>query len=111
VLALAALPLSAACERRCHAEAGTAGRVKVEPDISIGGYADIFVIGDTSTAHLYFLVSFCNRFMVGLTQLWNYLTFERGARLITGIDLSAAAAPLPVLTPKADMKDVTKRAA
>lgn len=145
-----------------NAEADNAGRVKVEPDMSIAGHPDIFVIGDTaniadadgkpvpgiapaakqqgqhvariirerlrgkahpgpfkyknfgtlatigrkravvdfgwtklkgfpawflwSTAHLYFLVGFRNRFMVGLTWLWNYLTFERGARLITGID-------------------------
>lgn len=38
-----------------------------------------------STAHLYFLVGFRNRLLVGLTWLWNYLTFERGARLITGL--------------------------
>lgn len=38
-----------------------------------------------STAHLYFLVGFRSRLLVGLTWLWNYLTFERGARLITGI--------------------------
>ena len=138
-----------------------AGRVLVEPDLTITGYPDIFVIGDTSsvtqrdgtpvpgiapaakqqgayvaksitaslhgkrvrqgfryrnfgtlatigrksavinfgwtqvrgqlawliwsTAHLYFLVGFRNRLLVGLTWLWNYLTFERGARLITGL--------------------------
>lgn len=39
-----------------------------------------------STAHLYFLVGFRNRFVVGMNWLWNYITFERGARLITGID-------------------------
>jgi hypothetical protein len=30
--------------------------------------------------------------LVGLTWLWNYLTFERGARLITGIDQGAVPA-------------------
>jgi NADH dehydrogenase FAD-containing subunit len=39
-----------------------------------------------STAHLYFLVGFRNRLVVGLTWLWSYLTFDRGARLITGLD-------------------------
>lgn len=168
-------------------EADNAGRVKVEPDMSIAGHPDIFVIGDTasiadadgkpvpgtapaakqqgqhvarvirarlqgktspgpfryrnygtlatigrkravvdfgwtqlkgfpawflwSTAHLYFLVGFRNRFVVGMNWLWNYLSFERGARLITGIDPSADAAPSPALTPKADKADVTKRAA
>jgi NADH dehydrogenase len=37
-----------------------------------------------SLAHVYFLVGFRNRFAVGVSWLWNYLTFERGARLITG---------------------------
>ena len=41
-----------------------------------------------STAHIYFLVGFRNRFIVGATWLWNYLTFERGARLITGVDVA-----------------------
>jgi NADH dehydrogenase FAD-containing subunit len=39
-----------------------------------------------STAHLYFLVGFRNRMVVGMNWLWNYLTFNRGARLITGLD-------------------------
>lgn len=36
------------------------------------------------TAHIFFLVGFRNRLIVGANWLWNYLTFERGARLITG---------------------------
>ena len=36
------------------------------------------------TAHLYFLVGFRNRLSVGLSWAWNYLTFARHARLITG---------------------------
>jgi NADH dehydrogenase FAD-containing subunit len=39
-----------------------------------------------STAHIYFLVDFRSRLIVGMTWLWNYLTFERNARLITGAD-------------------------
>jgi NADH dehydrogenase FAD-containing subunit len=39
-----------------------------------------------STAHLYFLVGFRSRLIVGMNWLWNYLTFERNARLITGTD-------------------------
>lgn len=37
-----------------------------------------------STIHVYFLVGFRNRLGVGLSLLWNYLTFARHARLITG---------------------------
>jgi NADH dehydrogenase len=36
------------------------------------------------TAHIFFLAGYRNRLIVGANWLWNYLTFERGARLITG---------------------------
>jgi NADH:ubiquinone reductase (H+-translocating) len=38
-----------------------------------------------SVAHIYFLIGFRNRFVVATNWLWNYLTFQRGTRLITGI--------------------------
>jgi NADH:ubiquinone reductase (H+-translocating) len=34
--------------------------------------------------HIYFLIGLRNRLVVALDWLWAYLTFERGARLITG---------------------------
>ena len=135
--------------------ADRAGRVVVEPDLSVPGYPEISVIGDTAaftdrvgrtlpgvapvakqqgrhvarmvargrstpfryrdfgnlatigrhravvdfgrlqlsgtlawllwcTAHIFFLAGYRNRLAVGSHWLWNYLTFERGARLITG---------------------------
>jgi NADH dehydrogenase len=33
--------------------------------------------------HIYFLIGLRNRFVVAVTWLWSYITFERGARLIT----------------------------
>ena len=36
-----------------------------------------------SIAHIYFLISLRNRFIVAVIWLWNYLTYQRGARLIT----------------------------
>ena len=36
------------------------------------------------TAHIFFLAGFRNRLLVGANWLWNYVSFERGARLITG---------------------------
>lgn len=36
-----------------------------------------------AVAHVWFLIGWRNRFVVGLNWLWNYVTFERGARLIT----------------------------
>ena len=35
-------------------------------------------------AHIYFLIGFRNRLAVTLNWGWNYLTFQRGTRLITG---------------------------
>jgi NADH dehydrogenase len=35
-------------------------------------------------AHIYFLISLRNRLIVVTQWLWSYVTFERGARLITG---------------------------
>jgi NADH dehydrogenase len=141
------------------AEQDRNGRIKVLPDLSVGGAPDIFAIGDTaslldqdrhpvpgiapaakqmgryvgrlidarvrgrpapppfvyrhygdlatigrkaavvklgrisltgfigwvfwSVAHIYFLIGVRNRFVVAFTWLWSYLTFQRGARLIT----------------------------
>jgi NADH dehydrogenase len=142
-----------------RAEADRAGRVKINPDLSVPGQSDIYVIGDTaaisdasgkpvpgiapaakqmgryvgkligariagrgndkpfrymhlgelatigrraavvkfgrlelrgfigwlfwSVAHIYFLIGLRNRFIVAFTWFWDYLTFQRGARLIT----------------------------
>jgi NADH dehydrogenase len=36
------------------------------------------------TVHLFFIVGFRNRMLVMLSWVWSYITFQRGARLITG---------------------------
>ncbi|HEX3974277.1 MAG TPA: NAD(P)/FAD-dependent oxidoreductase [Stellaceae bacterium] len=36
-----------------------------------------------SGAHIYFLIGFRNRLVVAMDWIWSYLTFQRGARLIT----------------------------
>ena len=36
-----------------------------------------------SAVHIYFLIGIRNRFIVAVTWLWSYVTFKRGARLIT----------------------------
>ncbi len=38
-----------------------------------------------SLAHIYFLIGVRNRLVVAVTWLWSYLTFQRGARLITDV--------------------------
>lgn len=55
--------------------------------------------------HLWFLIGFRNRVAVMLTWIWSYITYGRGARLITGrvgddvrdkaADVSASIAPRP----------------
>ena len=35
--------------------------------------------------HVYFLVEVRDRFIVAFTWLWDYLTYQRGARLITEV--------------------------
>jgi NADH dehydrogenase len=47
-----------------------------------------------SFAHIWFLIGFRSRIVVGLSWLWNYLTYQRSARLITG---EAVCAPPPSL--------------
>ncbi len=145
--------------RWLNAEGDRAGRVKVNSDLSLPGYPEIFVVGDTaavtdknghpvpgiapaakqmgtyvgklisariagrewnkpfrymhlgdlatigrraavvkfgplelkgfigwvfwSVAHIYFLIGLRNRFVVAFNWFWDYLTFQRGARLIT----------------------------
>jgi NADH dehydrogenase len=38
--------------------------------------------------HIYFLIGFRNRMAIAIDWLWSYLTYQRGARLITGEDAS-----------------------
>jgi len=40
-----------------------------------------------SLVHIYFLIGFRNRIAVAVDWLWSYLTYQRGARLITGDDM------------------------
>jgi NADH dehydrogenase len=43
-----------------------------------------------SVTHVWFLVGFRSRFSVASQWLWSYLTWERGARLITGAEVAMA---------------------
>ncbi|MBO0718346.1 MAG: NAD(P)/FAD-dependent oxidoreductase, partial [Rhizobiales bacterium] len=44
-----------------------------------------------SAVHIYFLIGLRNRFVVAITWLWSYVTFKRGARLITEVPPSVPA--------------------
>jgi NADH:ubiquinone reductase (H+-translocating) len=60
-------------------------------------------------AHVYFLIGFRNRFSVALNWVWSYLSFQRGARLITGFTASppeaVAAASAAVATAVRTVRD------
>jgi len=57
-------------------------------------------------AHIYYLIGFRNRFVVAISWLWNYITFQRATRLITGMSgASMEALPLPE-----DEKEILRRA-
>jgi NADH dehydrogenase len=58
-----------------------------------------------SLVHIYGLIGFRSRFVVAASWFWNYLTFERGTRLITGADgasLETTQAEMPDEKRKAD---------
>jgi NADH:ubiquinone reductase (H+-translocating) len=38
-----------------------------------------------SVVHIYFLIGLRNRFLVAFNWFWDYVTFQRGARLITDV--------------------------
>lgn len=44
-----------------------------------------------AVAHVWFLIGWRNRLVVSLNWAWSYLTFQRGARLITGVSSGEAA--------------------
>jgi NADH dehydrogenase len=46
-----------------------------------------------SVAHVWFLIGFRSRLAVTINWLWNYLTYQRSARLITA-DIGPAASPV-----------------
>jgi NADH:ubiquinone reductase (H+-translocating) len=48
-------------------------------------------------AHIYFLIGFRNRAIVATNWAWNYITFQSGTRLITGMTgARAEAMPAPI---------------
>jgi len=50
-----------------------------------------------SLAHIYFLIGSRNRLAVVMNWCWNYVTFQRGTRLITGISGSRIEDVLPAV--------------
>ena len=60
--------------------------------------------------HILFLIGFRNRLLVMIQWAWSYLTYERGARLITGSDeLPGWTEPQPEVAPEVVKKEVVKK--
>lgn len=61
-----------------------------------------------SVAHIYFLIGFRNRMSVVLNWAWNYFTFQRGTRLITGLTgarMESTAGPVATSSERAGADD------
>jgi NADH:ubiquinone reductase (H+-translocating) len=50
-------------------------------------------------AHIYFLIGLKNRFIVAFTWFWDFITFNRGARLITEFSKAAVTPRAPAAEP------------
>src|SRR5262249_4822717 len=59
-----------------------------------------------SLAHIYFLIGFRNRLAVAMNWCWNYATFQRGTRLITGISGSRIEDVMPVVMTTSQMTEI-----
>jgi len=61
-----------------------------------------------SAVHIYFLIGLRSRFVVAFSWAWQYLTFQRGARLITQPDRAATTVTAPGV-PAASNAHATER--
>jgi NADH:quinone reductase (non-electrogenic) len=62
----------------------TIGRIRAVADLGRLRFSGFFAWLTWMFVHIFFLVGFRNRIFVLISWAWNYLTFRRGARLITG---------------------------
>lgn len=63
----------------------TIGRSRAVAQIGRLKFSGFFAWLLWSVLHVYFLIGFRNRLVVATNWLWNYVTFQRGTRLITGV--------------------------
>jgi NADH dehydrogenase len=75
---------------RHHGDLATIGRRSAV--VALGGVRLTGLVGwwFWGIAHVWYLIGFRSRVVVSFEWLWSYLTFQRGARLITGDDTEAA---------------------
>jgi hypothetical protein len=78
-------PLPPAFRYRHRGDLATIGRQAAV--VKLGWFELTGVLGWLfwSVVHIYFLIEARDRFIVAFTWLWDYVTFQRGARLITQV--------------------------
>jgi NADH dehydrogenase len=79
-------PLPAPFRYRDFGNLATIGRKAAVVDMGVVKLTGRLAWLVWSMAHIYFLIGFRNRLTVAVDWLWSYLTFQRGARIITGGD-------------------------
>jgi NADH:ubiquinone reductase (H+-translocating) len=62
----------------------TIGRARAVADLGVIRFSGFAAWGAWLTIHIAYLIGFRNRLLVLISWAWNYLTFRRGARIITG---------------------------
>jgi NADH dehydrogenase len=70
---------------RDYGSLATIGRKRAIFQLGALKFTGLFAWLLWSTAHIYFLIGFRNRLVVAMSWAWNYVTFQRGTRLITGV--------------------------
>jgi len=62
----------------------TIGRARAVADLGVIRFSGYAAWAAWLTIHIAYLIGFRNRLLVLISWAWNYLTFRRGARIITG---------------------------
>jgi NADH dehydrogenase len=63
----------------------TIGRARAVADFGRLRFGGFLAWGSWLAIHIFYLIGFRNRFFVLVSWAWSYITFRRGARIITGV--------------------------
>ena len=63
----------------------TIGRARAVADFGWLRFGGFLAWGSWLAIHIFYLIGFRNRFFVLVSWAWSYITFRRGARIITGV--------------------------
>ena len=84
---LAGRPLPPRFHYRNFGNVTTIGRTAAVADFGLVRLTGFVAWVVWCVVHIYFLIGFRNRVAVALDWLWAYITFQRGARLITDVEM------------------------